>query len=599
MKKNLLTLLLACAAATAQAGPDLRSSEVGKSETFPMDRNIAVDIRAPGAVRAVVAISIPSLKEVQRYELGLDEGALAGGIHLPAGEETLVEITAFDARGEKLYAGSGPVIAKEEFTPQQEIPLEGSKEALTAKLGTYRLALGLAAGPGEGGLILKATLIDAEGNHRPFGPDDIEWHGLPEKFELLKYSCFRESLCIELPELPRLDELLACIGELACSIPDPPDTRGPYWYVATGRNHTCALTIGNDIRCWGDNRYGQLRATPTSCPSGTSTWPSDCSPVPLPIQCGAGEVCKFQSLAAGGERTCAVDTTGRLWCWGSEPDPATGEPMPLSYADRFNGEVEAFASDGSKVSFIAVDTDLRHSCAISSTRAMYCWQFNQATLGDGHVHAPGTQYQSVSVGKDHVCAQQVSGKFECWGSNFDGQLNGSHTGSSGVLHPGLEEILTRGGHRPAAGATSSCAQDPDDNTICWGSPSHWVGSTAATGGWMALRHSYATSLASNTDACPVSGGSLACTRICATGLGGDLFCGHWKSWATPTQLPMVPPPASDHYVTWTHTDVSPNHVCAVNTQRDIWCFGTNRFGQFGTGTVSTTRTDLPLTPVNH
>jgi alpha-tubulin suppressor-like RCC1 family protein len=592
MNKKILSLLLLCTAAAADA-----DDRIGKSDDFPLERNIAVDIRAPGAVRAEISISIPSLKEVDRYELPVSEGTLAGGVYVRPGEETFVSITTFDARGEKLHAGTGHLVVEEGITPQIDIPLEGSKEALTAKLGTYRFGLELSAGPGEEGVILKATLFDAMGSHLPFEPETVQWQGWPKEFELLKYSCFRESLCIELPERPRLHELIACIDKLACSHPNPPDTRGPYRYVATGRLHTCALTIGNEIQCWGDNRYGQLRSTPSTCPASASTWPSDCSPAPLPIQCGAGEICRFQSLAAGGERTCAVDNDGRLWCWGSYPDPATDEPMQFTYADRFNGEVEAFAADGSKVSFIAVDTDLRHSCALSTTRALYCWEFNESMLDDRYVHNPGTLYQSVSVGKRHMCARQVSGKFECWGDNFDGQLDVTHTGSSGQLHPGLKEILARGGHRPASGATSSCAQDPDDNTICWGSPSHWVGSSAATGGWMALRHSYATSLASNTDACPVSGGTAGCTRICATGLSGDLFCGHWKSWAAPTQLPLVPPPASDHYVSWTQADVGPNHVCAVNTQRDIWCFGTNAFGQLGTGATSTVRTNAPTAPV--
>ena len=45
--------------------------------------------------------------------------------------------------------------------------------------------------------------------------------------------------------------------------------------------------------------------------------------------------------------------------------------------------------------------------------------------------------------------------------------------------------------------------------------------------------------------------------------------------------------------------VGPNHVCAVSTQRDVWCFGNNTFGQFGIGTTSTARTDEPRTPANH
>jgi alpha-tubulin suppressor-like RCC1 family protein len=593
MNKKILGLFFALAAANAWSAP-----EFGKSETFPLQRNIAVDINAPGAVRAELAISSSSFGEPRRLELQVNEGALAGGIHLPPGEKNFVSVTAFDERGEKLYSGSGYVEVGEKFTPQVDIRLEGkeAKLPLTAKFGTYRFGLGISAGPGEGGLVVEATLYDAHGNHVPFAPDEVRWIGLPERFELLPYSCFRESLCIELPDPRRYEDLVACMRDIVCSNTKPADTRGPYWYVATGRTHTCALTTTGEIRCWGDNRYGQLRATPSTCASTSSAQPQDCSPVPLAIQCGAGEVCRFQSLAAGGERTCAVDTAGKVWCWGSHPDVATDEPARSMFQDRFEGEVEAFRPDGSKVSFIAVDTDLRHTCAIASTRALYCWEFNQSQLDDGHVHNPGTLYRSVSVGKQHICAQQSGGKFECWGTNFDGQLDGTHTGSSGVLHPGLKEILTRGGHRPAAGSTSTCAQDPDDNTICWGSPSHWVAPTSATGGWMALRHSYATSLASNTDSCAVSGGRLECTRICATGLGGDLFCGNWKHWAPPVALSMVPPPASDHYVSWNQADVGPNHVCAVTTQRDIWCFGTNQHGQFGIGTTSTARTEMPVTP---
>jgi len=110
--------------------------------------------------------------------------------------------------------------------------------------------------------------------------------------------------------------------------------------------------------------------------------------------------------------------------------------------------------------------------------------------------------------------------------------------------------------------------------------------------------SVSTTISTNTDVCQWGVGNfLPCTRTCATGLGGDLFCGTWGG-PRPPQLTLVPEPASDHYLSWNQTDVGPNHVCSVNSQRDIWCFGMNEFGQFGTGAVSTARTDEPTVPVN-
>jgi alpha-tubulin suppressor-like RCC1 family protein len=51
-------------------------------------------------------------------------------------------------------------------------------------------------------------------------------------------------------------------------------------------------------------------------------------------------------------------------------------------------------------------------------------------------------------------------------------------------------------------------------------------------------------------------------------------------------------------VVWDLVDVGPNHVCGLTNQRDIWCFGTNKFGQFGTGVDSTVGTSAPQMAVD-
>jgi alpha-tubulin suppressor-like RCC1 family protein len=77
--------------------------------------------------------------------------------------------------------------------------------------------------------------------------------------------------------------------------------------VAAGDKHTCALTGGAagstaGVRCWGQNRYGQLGV------GSTENYPT-------PVQVG-GFTGSVQSIAAGGAHTCAVTEEGGLKCWG-------------------------------------------------------------------------------------------------------------------------------------------------------------------------------------------------------------------------------------------------------------------------------------------
>ncbi len=113
-------------------------------------------------------------------------------------------VTAFDANREPIYKGESVVYIDESLTREIAIRLEGkeSDRPLEARLGTYLLEIGFGSSEGNG-YLLQATVFDAFGNHIPFKPDDIQW-GLPKEFEILPYSCFRNSLCIELPDPKRL-----------------------------------------------------------------------------------------------------------------------------------------------------------------------------------------------------------------------------------------------------------------------------------------------------------------------------------------------------------------------------------------------------------
>lgn len=599
MNTRLWIFLAALASAFFITLPAAAGEEDFKSDYFPLEKNLAVDIAAPGAVRAEIGISIPSLREELRYELGVEQGQLSGGIYVPPGESARIAVVAFDEHGEAIYKGEGVTEIGVELTPEFRVPLEGkeSKEARHARFGTQLLTAGV-VGDTDELLQVQVTLLDAYGRVE-FSPEDLIWN-LPNGFPQIKYSCFNRSLCILEWKPTREQEVIAMCLKVQlqpCFEGPPHNYQGPYQYVAVGFNHTCALTVANEIRCWGDNLVGQLGA-PASSPSCVGR---SCSLVPIPVQCPAGEVCKFRALAAGNNHTCAVDTNGKAWCWG-EDGLATGESSFGTLPNHTHRRV--LTDPGVTADFVSIDTNLSHSCAVSTAQQVFCWGNNSL----GQIGAPlsvldttrarlvssGKQYRSVTTGTSHSCAVQANnGLVDCWGDNSNFQLTGNSNPSRFLTINSHVPLASRGVQFTASGETTTCAQVSNDDTVCWGKPAQSSPNSSVSSGFIALPASYARSMATDLD-----NGFLDRTRICITDLGGALSCGVWRTNTPPPRLQEIPNPKGVVVISWTQVDVGQNHVCAVTTRGDVWCFGDNSWGQFGTGARSSVRTDVPEVAAN-
>jgi alpha-tubulin suppressor-like RCC1 family protein len=276
--------------------------------------------------------------------------------------------------------------------------------------------------------------------------------------------------------------------------------------VASNSGHTCALATGGWVLCWGQNEYGQLgdgtttsRSTPvlvTGLASGVTAIAADYSNT-CALTSGAGVLCwgynstgelgdgkttnswapvpvtgltsGVTAIAAGGQSTCALTSTGGVLCWGWNGDGELGDgttswrstPVPVT---GLASGVTAIAAGGGAM------------CALTSAGGVFCWGYNRdGELGNGTTTNSSTPVQvtgltrgvtAIAAEAQHVCALTSAGGVLCWGYNVDGELgNGTTTNSS---TPVQVTGLTRGVTAIATGANHTCALTSAGGVLCWG-----------------------------------------------------------------------------------------------------------------------------------
>ncbi len=331
---------------------------------------------------------------------------------------------------------------------------------------------------------------------------------------------------------PTIITLLALVGPIALAIvalswqqPGAVNAASASAVVAGG-GHTCALTTGGGVQCWGYNAYGQL---------GNGTTADSATPVAV-----SGLASGVVAISAGGYHTCAITSGGGAKCWGRNDFGQLGDGTATNRTTPV--DVSGLGAGAASISAGGL-----HTCAVTSGGGAKCWGRNDAgQLGDGtgadratpvDVSGLTSGVGQVSAGGSdslggHTCALTTGGGVKCWGRNDFGQLgNGTTTGTN---TPVDVTNLTSGAASVAAGRYHSCARTSSNSVKCWG--------------W---------------------------------NIGGQLGDGTFNSSSTPVDVINKTGIAAQ-------LSVGGVHSCVATTANGARCWGFNNVGQLGNGTAGGT-----------
>ena len=335
--------------------------------------------------------------------------------------------------------------------------------------------------------------------------------------------------------------------------------------IATGRYHSCGISLDGQLWCWGQNAYGELGdggVTPRSTPA---------------LVAGARN---YVAVSAAWYHTCAIAQDGDLYCWGDNPYGR----WDATAADRLYEPTRL----ESALRFAQVSVGVLHGCALAESGAAFCWgNREEGNLGDGvaayHSYSTfpvavigGHQFRRVSAG-NATCAITADSTTYCWG-----KLSGSD--SAGNILPTQARTLPRLA-TVSVNFIHACGVDGAGQGYCWGN--NEVGQLG--NGTL------------DNSSPPVRAGSRVYADIqaielysCGRTPAGTIDC--WGSvpvgassvaMRTPTQ---VSAPESVR-------ELSGNtfHFCIVSRQGNAYCQGSNIFGQLGDGTTVSRSTFVRVT----
>jgi len=343
--------------------------------------------------------------------------------------------------------------------------------------------------------------------------------------------------------------------------------------VTAGGYHTCAVTTGGSVKCWGDNYSGQLGIGSTDYPRIT---PVDVS----------GLSSGVTAIAAGEYHTCALTTAGGVKCWGANSAGQLGNGAN-EYARNTPVDVSGLSSD-----VIAIAAGGGHTCALTAAGGVKCWGNNSnGQLGDGttsgaknmpvDVSGLSSGVTAIVVGGQHTCALTLAGSVKCWGANNYNQL-GDGTAGGTKNTPVDVSGLSSGIAAIAAGVRHTCVLTTSGSVKCWGANNY-----GQLGNGVAGSSKNTPVNVSGLDSA-VAGVSAGGYHTCTLIIGGGVSCWGDNVYSQlgdgVVSVPGLPLDTSGLTSGMAAVVAGGYHSCALTMEGSVKCWGWNSSGQLGDGT---------------
>eukprot|EP00756_Hemistasia_phaeocysticola_P008318 Hpha_TRINITY_DN14585_c0_g1::TRINITY_DN14585_c0_g1_i1::g.47039::m.47039 len=268
--------------------------------------------------------------------------------------------------------------------------------------------------------------------------------------------------------------------------------------VTAGKAFTCARSSGAELRCWGNNAYGQL-GYEDSASRGSS---ASTMGVALPaIDFGSQVV---SGVSAGRRHQCGI-AGGQVVCWGYNFFGELGQGSSASNRGTSSGDMTGGIPSvpipaSAACTVVQVSAHFAHTCALCGDKlTVFCWGYNhrgQLGLGDTNDRGRmanwelswgptdlGMSIETLLPGSyaNHNCAVTSTSGLKCWGDGEGGQLG---YGSSGAMASkgdaanemgtslGLLKPTGRSIERGCVGAEHTCVVYTGGDVECWGTATY-------------------------------------------------------------------------------------------------------------------------------